>query len=244
MASPHPGYSWPWLRPLPSPADIDHHARLGAAVGVHRHCGTRHPGRKMIGIMEDTVDWGSTPRRPPIRNLPAQRLIAGGTSQPRSDEPSSTVTRRTRQPGRASTPSATGISGHRIRARARGVLRDHGEAHQGRHDAGKHRREIYERGEIPRPPLRGNIAALREPGQSASRTRNRSQVGRHIHSPGRGRDRRPTRNRKPLPRGSFRPFHAPRPPQDQLAFTAMGRWALPCAGPRTRAPPRSGRRHG
>jgi hypothetical protein len=59
--------------------------------------------------------------------------------------------------------------------------------------------EIYERGEIPRPPLRGNIAALREPGQSASRTRNRSQVGRHIHSPGHGRDRRPTRigNRSP-----------------------------------------------
>jgi hypothetical protein len=32
--------------------------------------------------------------------------------------------------------------------------------------------DAHERGEIPRPPLRGNITALREPGQSASRTRN------------------------------------------------------------------------
>ena len=41
------------------------------------------PAGKMIGIMDDTVDWGSTPAATSDPQLPAQRLTAGGTSQPR-----------------------------------------------------------------------------------------------------------------------------------------------------------------
>jgi hypothetical protein len=40
--------------------------------------------------------------------------------------------------------------------------------------------DTHERGEIPESTrLPGNFAALRNPGQSASRTRNRSQAARH-----------------------------------------------------------------
>ena len=62
MASPHPGPSWPWSRPLSSPAgyrsSLHAWGLLWVCVAI---VVLAIPAGKMIGIMDDTVDWGSTP---------------------------------------------------------------------------------------------------------------------------------------------------------------------------------------
>ena len=45
------------------------------------------PAGKVIGIMDDTVAWGSTPAATATIHVPTWRLIPGGQHVPPGDEP-------------------------------------------------------------------------------------------------------------------------------------------------------------